>query len=120
MLGVVCTLPLSLSHSKPAKPPRKQQSAVYIWVPLPDIHSHPPPPHRRSRRRVSHPPRRPSKPPPPLHNRQDIGGYDIQKQEIREAVELPLTQGDLYRQLGIDPPRCARVELGRRVDWAAC
>ncbi|KIY94453.1 26S proteasome regulatory subunit T3 [Monoraphidium neglectum] len=35
---------------------------------------------------------------------QDIGGYDIQKQEIREAVELPLTQGDLYRQLGIDPP----------------
>jgi hypothetical protein len=36
---------------------------------------------------------------------QDIGGYDIQKQEIREAVELPLTQGDLYRQLGIDPPR---------------
>lgn len=39
---------------------------------------------------------------------QDIGGYDIQKQEIREAVELPLTQGDLYRQLGIDPPRWAR------------
>ena len=35
----------------------------------------------------------------------DIGGYDIQKQEIREAVELPLTQGDLYRQIGIDPPR---------------
>lgn len=39
------------------------------------------------------------------HSLQDIGGYDIQKQEIREAVELPLTQGDLYRQLGIDPPR---------------
>jgi 26S proteasome regulatory subunit T3 len=36
---------------------------------------------------------------------QDIGGYDIQKQEIREAVELPLTQGDLYAQIGIDPPR---------------
>ena len=30
---------------------------------------------------------------------------DIQKQEIREAVELPLTHGDLYRQIGIDPPR---------------
>lgn len=30
---------------------------------------------------------------------------DIQKQEIREAVELPLTQFDLYRQIGIDPPR---------------
>ena len=36
---------------------------------------------------------------------QDIGGYDIQKQEIREAVELPLVQADLYRQIGIDPPR---------------
>ena len=35
----------------------------------------------------------------------DIGGLDIQKQEIREAVELPLTQNDLYRQVGIDPPR---------------
>ncbi|KAL4447887.1 hypothetical protein ABPG75_005106 [Micractinium tetrahymenae] len=36
---------------------------------------------------------------------QDIGGMDIQKQEIKEAVELPLVQGDLYEQIGIDPPR---------------
>jgi len=36
---------------------------------------------------------------------QMIGGYDIQKQEIREAVELPLTHFDLYKQIGIDPPR---------------
>lgn len=36
---------------------------------------------------------------------QDIGGMDMQKQEIREAVELPLVQGDLYEQIGIDPPR---------------
>ncbi|KAL6782833.1 hypothetical protein ACKKBG_A08270 [Auxenochlorella protothecoides x Auxenochlorella symbiontica] len=35
----------------------------------------------------------------------DIGGMDVQKQEIREAVELPLTQGGLYEQIGIDPPR---------------
>jgi 26S proteasome regulatory subunit T3 len=35
----------------------------------------------------------------------DIGNCDIQKQEIREAVELPLTHFDLYRQIGIDPPR---------------
>jgi len=35
----------------------------------------------------------------------DIGGCDIQKQEIREAVELPLTHFDLYKQIGIDPPR---------------
>jgi 26S proteasome regulatory subunit T3 len=37
----------------------------------------------------------------------DIGGLDIQKQEIREAVELPLSQQDLYKQIGIDPPRGA-------------
>lgn len=36
---------------------------------------------------------------------QDVGGLDMQKQEIREAVELPLTQADLYKQIGIDPPR---------------
>ena len=35
----------------------------------------------------------------------DIGGMDIQKQEVREAVELPLTHFDLYKQIGIDPPR---------------
>jgi len=49
----------------------------------------------------------------------DVGGLDQQKQEIREAVELPLvqvsldqaswavltTQMDLYRKIGIDPPR---------------
>jgi len=34
----------------------------------------------------------------------DIGGMDMQKQEIREAVELPLTHPDLYAQIGIDPP----------------
>ena len=35
----------------------------------------------------------------------DIGGMDVQKQEIREAVELPLTHFELYKQIGIDPPR---------------
>ncbi|KAM7501699.1 hypothetical protein LguiB_000603 [Lonicera macranthoides] len=39
------------------------------------------------------------------HHLQDIGGCDIQKQEIREAVELPLTHHELYKQIGIDPPR---------------
>ena len=34
----------------------------------------------------------------------DGGGLDIQKQEVQEAVELPLTYFDLYRQIGIDPP----------------
>ncbi len=40
-----------------------------------------------------------------MGGKQDIGGYDIQKQEIREAVELPLTHHELYKQIGIDPPR---------------
>lgn len=35
----------------------------------------------------------------------DVGGLDIQKQEIREAVELPLTNPELYQQIGIDPPK---------------
>lgn len=36
---------------------------------------------------------------------EDIGGLDVQKQEMREAVELPLSHADLYLQIGIDPPR---------------
>eukprot|EP00593_Proboscia_inermis_P002618 CAMPEP_0171297370 /NCGR_PEP_ID=MMETSP0816-20121228/6130_1 /TAXON_ID=420281 /ORGANISM="Proboscia inermis, Strain CCAP1064/1" /LENGTH=403 /DNA_ID=CAMNT_0011771613 /DNA_START=103 /DNA_END=1314 /DNA_ORIENTATION=- len=35
----------------------------------------------------------------------DIGGLDMQKQEVREAIELPLVQHHLYTQIGIDPPR---------------
>jgi 26S proteasome regulatory subunit T3 len=38
----------------------------------------------------------------------DIGGCDIQKQEIREAVELPLTHHELYKQIGNRPsPGCS-------------
>lgn len=36
---------------------------------------------------------------------EDIGGLDMQKQEMREAVELPLQMPELYAQIGIDPPR---------------
>jgi len=42
---------------------------------------------------------------PPDVTYHDIGGLDMQKQEIREAVELPLTHLELYQQIGIDPPR---------------
>ena len=35
----------------------------------------------------------------------DIGSLDLQKQEMPEAVELPLTHFELYKQIGIDPPR---------------
>ncbi|XP_053206903.1 26S proteasome regulatory subunit 6B-like [Panonychus citri] len=38
-------------------------------------------------------------------NYTDVGGLDVQKQEIRETVELPLTHFELYKQIGIDPPR---------------
>lgn len=34
----------------------------------------------------------------------DVGGLDVQKQEIREAVELPLISPELYTQIGIDAP----------------
>ena len=38
----------------------------------------------------------------------EVGGLDMQKQEIREAVELPLTHFDLYKQIG--KPRISRVD----------
>ncbi|XP_040582382.2 uncharacterized protein [Lepeophtheirus salmonis] len=35
----------------------------------------------------------------------DIGGLEKQIQEIKESVELPLTDPDLFRDMGIDPPK---------------
>ncbi|KAG0418621.1 26S proteasome regulatory subunit 6B like protein, partial [Dictyocoela roeselum] len=35
----------------------------------------------------------------------DVGGLDFQKQEIRETVELPLIEHELYKRIGIEPPR---------------
>lgn len=35
----------------------------------------------------------------------DIGGLDEQIQEIKEAVELPLTHPELYEEMGIRPPK---------------
>lgn len=34
----------------------------------------------------------------------DIGAMDIQKQEVQEAMELPLMHFELYKQIGIDSP----------------
>ena len=34
----------------------------------------------------------------------DNGGLDVQKQEIKEAIELPLKHPELFEKLGIDPP----------------
>lgn len=35
----------------------------------------------------------------------DIGGLDKQIQEVKEAVELPLTHPELYEDIGIKPPK---------------
>ncbi|KAI5294257.1 26S proteasome regulatory subunit 6B [Ascosphaera atra] len=41
----------------------------------------------------------------------DVGGLDMQKQEIREAVELPLTHFELYKQIGkFLPPCCLSIQ----------
>lgn len=48
----------------------------------------------------------------------DIGGMDIQKQEVREAVELPLTHFELYKQVrgwecqARDGPLCLQLAVG--------
>lgn len=39
----------------------------------------------------------------------DIGGMDIQKQEVREAVELPLTHFELYKQVRYLKEMCVNV-----------
>ena len=36
---------------------------------------------------------------------EDIGGLEDQMREIREAVEYPLLRPELYKQVGIDPPK---------------
>jgi proteasome regulatory subunit len=36
---------------------------------------------------------------------QDIGGLPEQIREIREAVEYPLLRADLYKKVGVDPPK---------------
>uniref|UniRef100_A0AC34GAX4 26S protease regulatory subunit 4 n=1 Tax=Panagrolaimus sp. ES5 TaxID=591445 RepID=A0AC34GAX4_9BILA len=35
----------------------------------------------------------------------DVGGLDAQIQEIKEAVELPLTHPEYYEEMGIKPPK---------------
>lgn len=41
----------------------------------------------------------------PLESYSDIGGLEAQIQEIKEAVELPLTHPELYEDIGIKPPK---------------
>ena len=41
----------------------------------------------------------------PLESYADVGGLETQIQEIKEAVELPLTHPELYEDIGIKPPK---------------
>jgi 26S proteasome regulatory subunit T2 len=41
----------------------------------------------------------------PLETYADIGGLEQQIQEIKEAVEFPLTHPELYEDIGIKPPK---------------
>lgn len=41
----------------------------------------------------------------PSESYADIGGLEQQIQEIKEAVELPLTHPELYEEMGIKPPK---------------
>ncbi|KAG5440010.1 hypothetical protein PCK2_000702 [Pneumocystis canis] len=41
----------------------------------------------------------------PTESYADIGGLESQIQEIKEAVELPLTHPELYEEIGIKPPK---------------
>jgi proteasome regulatory subunit len=44
---------------------------------------------------------------PPDVSYQEVGGLGEQIQEIREAVELPLLKPELFKRVGIDPPKGA-------------
>ncbi|GAM28912.1 hypothetical protein SAMD00019534_120880 [Acytostelium subglobosum LB1] len=41
----------------------------------------------------------------PLESYSDIGGLEAQVQEMKEAVELPLTHPEYYEEIGIKPPK---------------
>jgi transitional endoplasmic reticulum ATPase len=36
---------------------------------------------------------------------EDIGGLDDELEQVRETIELPLSEPELFRRLGVDPPR---------------
>ena len=41
----------------------------------------------------------------PTETYADVGGLEAQIQELKEAVELPLTHPELYEEIGIKPPK---------------
>lgn len=45
----------------------------------------------------------------------EIGGLSEQIRELREVIELPLTNPELFIRVGIKPPKVLTVKLWRRV-----
>ncbi len=41
----------------------------------------------------------------PMNTWEDVGGLEDQKREIQEVVELPLKKPQLFKKLGIEPPK---------------
>ena len=57
----------------------------------------------------------------PLESYADVGGLEQQVQEIKEAVELPLTHPELYEDIGIKPPKVSHGSCSPRCAChAAC
>jgi transitional endoplasmic reticulum ATPase len=43
--------------------------------------------------------------PPSRVSYEDIGGLDEELEQVREMIELPLSRPELFRRLGVDPPK---------------
>lgn len=56
----------------------------------------------------------------PLESYADVGGLEQQVQEIKEAVELPLTHPELYEDIGIKPPKVSSHHSVVLVDMSTC
>ena len=41
----------------------------------------------------------------PTESYADVGGLEDQVQELKEAVELPLSHPEIYEDIGIKPPK---------------
>ncbi len=54
----------------------------------------------------------------PLESYADIGGLQKQIQEVKEAVELPMTHPELYEDIGIKPPKGV-IFYGRKFKFQA-
>lgn len=56
----------------------------------------------------------------PTESYADVGGLEAQIQEIKEAVELPLTHPELYEDIGIKPPKVLLLPFTAPDPTASC